>query len=30
VVPCNHLDEFNDRLACLGGELDVVCIKLIF
>jgi hypothetical protein len=30
VVPYNHLDEFDDRLACLGGELDVVCVKLIF
>lgn len=28
MIPCNHFDEFDDRFACLGGELDVVRIEL--
>jgi hypothetical protein len=30
MVSCNHLDKFDDRLACLSSELDVVCVELIF
>jgi hypothetical protein len=29
VVSCNHLNKFDDRLARLGGELNVVCVKLV-
>jgi hypothetical protein len=29
IVPCNHLDKLDDGLACFGGELDMVCVKLI-
>jgi hypothetical protein len=29
VVSCNHLDEFDDGFASLGGELNVVSIEFI-
>jgi hypothetical protein len=30
MVSYNHLNKFDNRLTCLGGELDVVCVELIF
>jgi hypothetical protein len=29
VVSYNHLNKFDDRLARLGGELNVVYVKLV-
>jgi hypothetical protein len=30
MVPYNHLNEFDNRFACLGSELDMVYVELIF